>query len=65
VTRLLGLGQLTDARDKLRTAGALIDAVRVRFLNAGYAQGARTLHGVAARLADEIQAIERAIAAKP
>jgi hypothetical protein len=57
---------LTDARDKLRTAGNLIEAVRGAFLSAGYIQGARLLQDVIGLLSDEIAALDKAISgAKP
>jgi hypothetical protein len=53
---------MTDARAKLDAAGALIEAVRVVFLSAGYIPGARTLNGVVEEIADEISALDKLIA---
>lgn len=53
-------------RDKLRQADILVAAVRGMFITAGYAHGARILNDVINLLADEIAALDKAIAgAKP
>jgi hypothetical protein len=63
---MLTIAEMTDARDKLRAAGALVDAVHVVFLSGGYVPGARVLRDVAELIADEIAALDKAIGgAKP
>lgn len=59
---MLSVSEMIDARDKLRTAGNLVETVRVVFLSAGYIQGGRILQDVIKLLADEINALDRAIA---
>ena len=64
---MLTIPELTDARDKLRTAGNLIEAVRSLYLSAAYIQGAALLLDAHHLVADEIAALDKAIsgAAKP
>ena len=63
---MLTVQEMTDARDKLRTAGALIEAVRIVFLSGGYVPGARVLKDVAELIADEGAALDKLIGvAKP
>jgi hypothetical protein len=57
--------ELTDARQKLAEARALVASVRDALLGAGDVPGARLLNEVAHALADEITAIDKKIAAKP
>jgi hypothetical protein len=59
---MLTQAEMQDARDRLRSAGNLIEAVRVVFLSAGYVQGARLLNGAAVLIADEVAALDKAIA---
>ena len=58
---MLTQAELTDARDKLRTALTLIEAVKLTFLGAGNIEGARLLNEVAHLLDDEIAALDKQI----
>ena len=51
---------MTDARDKLRQAANLIEAVKVVFFAGGCIEGARLLNEVVNLLADEIAELDRA-----
>ena len=59
---MLTPAETTTARDDLRQAESLITRVHAVFLTAGYTQGARFLNAVLGLLADEIAALEKAIA---
>jgi len=59
---MLTQAEMTDARDKLRAAGALVEDVRTVFLGGGYISGARTLLDVVEEIADEISALDKLIA---
>ena len=58
---MLTIPEMTSARDQLKNASAIIEAVRVLFLGAGYIHGARLLNGSVVLLADEITALDKAI----
>ncbi len=59
---MLTTQEITDARDKLRAACLLIESVGGVFLSAGCVNGARLVKDAAGLLADEIAALEKAIA---
>ena len=59
---MLTIPELTDARDSLRQAENIAARVRGVFLSAGYIQGARILNAAIGLLADEIAALDKAIA---
>ncbi len=54
--------EMISARDDLRQAQNLCAKVRGIYLSAGYIAGARTLNNVLGLLADEIAALDKAIA---
>ncbi len=60
---MLTLAEMTDARDRLKVSGNLVEAVRVIYLTAGYLAGARLLNDAGLLISDEIAALDRAIAA--
>jgi hypothetical protein len=62
---MLTVPELTDAREKLRTALTLIDDVKGLFLGGAYIEGARMMNEITHLLADEISAIDKQIAAQP
>ena len=59
----LAASELTKARDFLWEADMLVEDVKLLFLNGGDFELAARLKDVQGRLADEIQAVERMIAA--
>jgi hypothetical protein len=60
---MLTQAELTDARAKLDTAKALIEAVKGTFFAAGNIYGARVLNEIVHHLDDEITALDKEIAA--
>jgi hypothetical protein len=60
---MLTTKEMLDAKDKLRAALNLIEAVRVVYLSGGYVLGARLLNDVAGLVGDEIAALDKAIGA--
>ena len=60
---MLTIPEMVDARDKLRSAGNLAEAVRGVFVSAGYVQGARNMNDVINLIADEVAALDKAIVA--
>jgi hypothetical protein len=62
---MLTVPELTDAREKLRTALTLIDDVKSLFLGGAYIEGARMMNEITHLLADEIAALDKQIGAKP
>ena len=60
---ILTASELTDAHDFLAKADVLVTDVRSLFLNSGDFVTAARLKDIQGRLADEIQAVERLIAA--
>ena len=58
---MLTLPELTDARERLRQAKALVAGVRDMFFGAGDVSGARLLNEVCHALDDEIAAIDKKI----
>ena len=59
----LTASELTKVRDFLRDADMLVTEVKSLFFNTGDAATAARLNDIQGRLADEIQALERSIAA--
>ncbi len=63
---MLTIPEMIDARDSLRQAEIIIARIRGVFLAGGDVRGARLLNDAIGLLADEIDALDRAIgAAKP
>jgi hypothetical protein len=63
---MLTIPELTDAREKLRQAHALIESVKVAFLSDRKRfASARLLNDVAHVVDDEIAALDKEIGAKP
>ena len=60
---MLTIPEMTDAREKLRTATTLIEDVRTLFFGGGYVEGARMLTKAAHLLDDEIAALDKQIGA--
>jgi hypothetical protein len=60
---MLTTKEMLDAKDKLRAALNLIEAVRVVYLSGGYVLGARLLNDVSGLVGDEIAALDKAIGA--
>ena len=60
---MLTIPEMTDARDKLRQADILIAAVRGIFISGGDVRGARLLQDAVNLVSDEVDALDRAIAA--
>ena len=58
---MLTIPEMTDAREKLSAASALVDAVRVLYLSTGSIDGARLLNDVVGLIGDEIAALDKAI----
>ena len=58
---MLTAQEMTDARDKLRTALTLIEAVRAAFVGAGYVAGAHELEYAAELIADESAELDKLI----
>ena len=58
---MLTPAELTDARERLRQAKALVTGVRDMFLSGGDTSGARLLNEVCHALDDEIAAIDKKI----
>jgi len=54
--------ELTESRDQLKQAKALINTVRDKYYCAGYVEGARILNEVSHLLDDEVAALEKMIA---
>ena len=61
---ILTASELTDARDFLAKADILVTDVRALFLNSDDFATAARLKDIQGRLADEIQVLERLIAAQ-
>jgi len=61
----LSQAELTDAREKLSQAKALVTGVRDLFFSGGDVAGARLLNEVVHALADEVAAIDKKLAAQP
>ena len=59
---MLSIPELIAARDSLRQAENIVAKVRGVYLSAGYIAGARILNDVIGLLADEIAALDKAIA---
>jgi hypothetical protein len=53
--------KLTEARDQLRQAQALVNSVRDKYFAAGNVEGAGLLNEVSHLLTDEIAALEKMI----
>ena len=62
---MLTTQELTEARDTLSAAKALIEAVKATFFASGDVSGARLLNEVIHAVDDEIAALDKKIAAKP
>ncbi len=62
---MLTQAELTDARDTLSAAKALIASVRARLLSGGDINAARLLNGAIGILSDEIAALDKAIQGTP
>jgi hypothetical protein len=62
---MLTIAELTDAREKLAEAKALVSSVRDAFLGGGDISGARLLNEVIHALADEVAALDKKLAARP
>jgi hypothetical protein len=62
---MLTTQELTDARERLCQAKALVTGVRDLFFSGGDVSGARLLNEVVHALADEIAAIDKKLAAQP
>lgn len=60
---MLTIAELAAAREELRTAKTLIEAVKITFFAGGYIEGARMLNEIVHCLEDEIAALDKAIAA--
>jgi hypothetical protein len=58
---MLTIAEMTDARDKLSAAAAMIGTVRLLLMYGGCIDGARILNDVIGLLADEIAALDKAI----
>jgi hypothetical protein len=62
---MLTLSELTDAREKLCQAQALVSEVKGTYFAAGDTSGARLLNEVVHAIEDEIAAIDKKLAAQP
>jgi hypothetical protein len=60
---MLTQAEMIGARDDLRQAEGICVTVRGIYLSAGYIAGARLLNAILGLLADEIAALDKAIAA--
>jgi hypothetical protein len=65
IMQALSQAELTDAREKLSQAKALVTGVRDLFFSGGDVAGARLLNEVVHALADEVAAIDKKLAAQP